>query len=136
MKQSSKNSGSDLDTLFTGRKSKWLPLYRRLLARSTGINGIEFHPSKSFIAIGHPHDSRPTMGLVRVTLRGLEISLGLVQTILPNPRLRATPEQARGTPRWITHRTLLMKASEIDDEFLAWVKIARHQARISRPRST
>lgn len=120
-----------LAALFEGKKSKWLPLYRRLLARFTNVPGIEFFPFKGMIAIGHKDDLRPTMGAIRVTIRGLDIGLGLSKSQMPSERLRVSHR----SPKWITHHVVVAGANEIDEEFLSWVKAARHQARIARPRS-
>ncbi|MCM2276858.1 MAG: DUF5655 domain-containing protein [Oligoflexia bacterium] len=117
--------------LFDGKKSKWIPLYRRLLARFSAIPGIEFFPLKSGIGIGHPHDARATMGVIRITQKGLEFGLGLARAQANSERLRPS----KRSPRWITHRVVISSASDIDDEFLSWLKAARLQARLARPRA-
>lgn len=121
-----------LTALFDGKKSKWLPLYRRLLARVEKVPGVEFFPFKKGIAIGHRDDFRPTMGVIRISAKGLDVGLGLVKGFTKTERLR--PSQR--SPKWITHRVVIAKASDIDEEFLSWIKAARHRARIARPRST
>lgn len=136
-----------LSDVFNGKKSKWLPLYHRLLARLSNVAGIEFFPFNKQIGIGHRNDSRPTLGEIRITAQGLEVGLGLSSKTQktgsprtengesnshPDPRIKPSTR----APRWITHRVLIAKASEIDEEFIGWVKAARRQARIARPRST
>lgn len=125
------NDKETLAALFKGRKSKWLPLYRRLLARFTTFPGVEFFPLKSQIGIGHPRDRRATMGQIRITDKGIEVGLGLARSFGRTERLKSSLR----SPKWITHRVLLTQASDIDEEFLAWIKAARLQARTSRPRS-
>ncbi|MCM2321745.1 MAG: DUF5655 domain-containing protein [Oligoflexia bacterium] len=121
-----------LAALFSGRKAKWLTLYRRLLARSSAVPGVDFFPVKGAIAIGYPDGARATMGAIRITQKGLEIRLGLAKAFAKSERLRPVT----GSPKWITHRVLIASASELDEEFLGWLKAARLQARTSRPRST
>lgn len=121
-----------LTDLFDGNKSQWLPLYRRLLARFSKVQGVAFFPYRDVIAIGRKDDSRPTFGAIRVSALGLDVGLGLTKTFPKTERLRATTR----SPKWITHHVILSKASDIDEEFFTWIKAARHQARTARPRST
>lgn len=120
-----------LNVLFDGKKAKWLPLYRRMLARFNSINGIDFFPKKGFIAIGHLDDERATLGLIKITSKGLEIGLGLAKAFGTTERLRVSQR----SPKWITHRVTVASASEMDDEFLSWFKAARLRARTLRARS-
>jgi hypothetical protein len=129
---SSQTKKTNLAVLFNGRKAKWLPLYRRLLARLNGVPGLEFFPTKNGIGIGHPNETKITMGIIRITQKGLEVGLGLAKTFTQSDRLR--PSQR--SPKWITHRVVIAKAGDLDEELLGWVKAARLQARTSRPRST
>ena len=120
-----------LDALFQGRKAKWLPLYRRFLARFSKLVGVEIFPANQWLGIGHSGDGRATIGHIRITQKGLDVRLGLTRSTPATDRLR--PSDA--SPRWITHRVLVREASEIDEEFLSWIRAAKILARTARPRS-
>lgn len=129
---STTNANQPITSLFEGKKSKWLPLYRRLLARLSGIPGIGFFPIKNRIAIGYPDHYKATMGMIRVTPSGLDVALGLSKGFSKSERLRPCSR----SPKWLTHHVTVAQASDIDEEFLSWMRAAKLQARTSRPKST
>jgi hypothetical protein len=144
-KKKSKTDCCCLADLFNGKKAKWLPLYHRLLARLSNVSGIEFFLFKNVIAIGQKNDKKPSVGEVKITASGLEVSLALSSGVTKSksknelPALKASKRlhsSKSRSSRGITHRVLIAKASEIDEEFMSWLKAARHQARIAKPRST
>ncbi len=76
------------------------------------------------------------VGVICVTEDGLEIGLrlgkGMTAAMARNERLIPS----RKAPLWVTHRVLIVSAGQIDEEFLSWLKVARHQAGNARLRST
>ena len=126
-------------TLFKGSKAKWLPLYHRVLARLSSVSGMEFLNGArevSILSTAATSKTKGRMGLIRVTESGLEVGLrlgkGVTAAMARNERLIPS----RKIPLWVTHRVLITSASQIDEEFLSWLKVARHQAGSTRPRST
>lgn len=126
-----KRGNGSLVEHFDGKKAKWLPLFHRLVARLSAMPGVEFCSSRGGISIEQTREGKPNMGVVRITLRGLEIGLGLEKA----PRSeRLRPSQR--SPKWVTHRVVIAKASDIDEEFISWVNAARIKARTAKVRST
>jgi len=126
-----RTSRSSLRSLFSGKKAKWLPLFQRLVARFSYIPGVELAVYRKSIALGCNGDAKPTIGMIQITARGLQVGLGLHKAALKSPRLKLAKR-----PKSVTHKVLISKASEIDDELLSWIKAARHQARTAKRRST
>lgn len=114
-----------LNRLFSGKKAKWLPLYRRLAARLSQKCDVDFDLLKTSVSMG-------SAGKLKITIDGLEIGLALPKGGIRSPRLLPCESRSKTTRKKITHRVLVAKASEIDEELLSWVKAAFHQTRPSR----
>lgn len=135
-------SGDHFNTskLFAGKKQKWLPLYRRLIARLNSIPGIEIILRESAFLISGTKSaarnpkkiSRVKLGMIRIMSNGLE--MGLFLGDVPVKSSRFTPVSRSRLK--VSHRSLISSPSEIDEEFISWVKIALFQARIATRRST
>ena len=116
----------NLSRHFPGKKEKWLPLYRRVIARLTSrIAGLEILPEKSYLSVSG-------FGVIWVGLEGLELGLSLSRAHFKSPRLK----ESRRSPRRITHRVLISAVADVDDELLTWIRMARLQVRIAKSRST
>ena len=112
-----------LDSLFSGRKAKWLSLYRRLHSRVSQIAGLELVPlSKSSQSVGlmRDGDKRPTIGRIRVTMKGLELGLAA----------------GKDKPGKISHKILIDAPSQIDEEVVSRIKAAILKARTAKRRPT
>lgn len=111
-----------LETVFPGRKARWLSLYRRLHTRLSQLPGLELLPRLTArggsIAI---QDSSRIAGRIRVTLKGLELEL--------------TVGRASGT-RARRMRVLLENVSQIDDDLLTWIRAGLRSGRTSKRLST
>ncbi len=128
MPKSSTKAELDFLKLFAGKKSHWIPLCRRFLARLTRVPGVEASIQKTFIQLSVPSKPSSLLGKVRVTSKGLEVGLTLAKFKVKSERLKAAPKSAKP----ITHRVLLTDASEIDEEFIAWVRGTHLQAHTSK----
>ena len=119
--------------LFSGKREKWLPLFQRLNARFSKIPGLELTPAKTTIKICRSDDSKVTIGHIRVAAAGLLVGL-VLESAAPfkSKRLQALKRASKDA----THVILVTEASEIDPEFLTWVKAANSKARNAKPRST
>lgn len=134
VRSSKANSDKDyLTRIFSGKKAKWLPLYRRLIARLAKIPGIEIVPNTSTMSIAQPGDELPTVGLIKVSVQGIEVGLALSKAAVKSPRLR---DSAKSSPRSITHRVLICEAAEIDEELCGWVRAAHLRARIAKKKAS
>jgi hypothetical protein len=116
-----------LDTIFSGKKAKWLPLYHRLAARVTRISGIEVRLTRTTIELGMSDVPRSKLAQIRVVPAGLSLRLALSKAQLKSPRLKTMT--TRTVPR-MSHQVLLASTSDLDEEFLSWIKAARTQARM------
>jgi hypothetical protein len=120
----------EIDRLFNGKKAKWLPLYRRLIARLTRVPGLDITPGADAIALRQAARAKP-VGAIRVAGDGLEIGLALAKAAIKTPRLRPSTR----SPKYITHRVLITDVREIDDELFTWILAANQRARSARGRS-
>jgi hypothetical protein len=127
-----KRKETSVESLFTAKRARWLPLCRRLLARIAGIPGLEARAGTSSIDLRIAGSHRP-IARIRVGRAGLEIGLALQRGTVASPRLR--PPTAT-SPRYLTHRVIIAGPGEIDAELLTWIGAARAKARTSRRRST
>lgn len=126
------NASRTTSSLFVGKNAKWLPLFRRLVARFSRIPGIELAPVRKSIAVSQSGDLGATFGMIQITAKGFQVSLALSKAALKSPRLKPRARKLRQ----LTHQVLISEASEIDDELLSWVKLAKHQVRTAKRRST
>jgi hypothetical protein len=92
-----------MESLFAGKKAKWLPLYKRLMARSKELASAEPHVGRSFLQLGQ-------IAKLRVTPQGIELSL----------RIRSSPRSAKVTIR----KVVLTETDQIDEDLLTWIKTA------------
>ncbi|MGZ3708347.1 MAG: DUF5655 domain-containing protein [Bdellovibrionota bacterium] len=120
------------EKLFGGRKEKWLPLYRRLVARLDRQSGVEIRYLRKSLQILATKSDLPALGMIAVTARGLEVGFTLPTSLLRSTRLLPS----RKSPKRITHRVLISEARQIDDELMAWMKMALLTARNAKARST
>ncbi len=120
-----------LAALFRGKKEKWLPLFRRLLARLAQMPTVEAVPKRGSIAL-YCTGRRSQFGSVKVNADGLVLGLGLAKAAIKPGRLQRS---SRG-PKSITHCVALTGPDDIDAELIVWLKAAAAGARTSRRRST
>lgn len=120
------------EKLFTGKKAKWLPLYRRLLARLSRVPGLDIRVTAETIALRRAHGRRTPFASIRVSGDGIEIGLALAKAAIKSARLRPSAR----SPKYLTHRLLLSDAREIDDELFTWIQAANQRARSARGRSS
>jgi len=124
------------ETLFSGKKAKWLPLFRRLLARVSAIPGVETEAGKSSITLslsGGVSSQRVVIAMIKVAATGLEVRLSLSKAQVRSPRLKRVTSRTRPI---MSHVVLLSEASDLDEEFLTWLKAAKIGARTSKERSS
>lgn len=120
-----------LASLFKGKKEKWLPLFRRLLARLAQLPAIEAVPQRGSISLYGAGKSSP-IGNVKVGPDGLILGLALAKAAIKAGRL----ERSSRGPKRITHVVHLTGPDDIDAELIVWLKAALAGARTSRRRST
>lgn len=116
-----------LNTLFSGKKAKWLAIYRRLVARLENQRGIELTPSPKSISVS----GTIQIGKIRVTAKGLELAIALGKAAPRSERLKTLSKPTKAA----THKVLIAQASDIDEELLSWIKAAQVRARISKRQS-
>jgi len=118
--------GAELKTIFSGKKEKWLPLFRRMLARFVRIGGVDLNPAKTALALSPAGAKRPVIGMIRVTSKGLRVALALRGAdTMRSARLKPT----RTKSRRFSHEVLIAEPADIDEELLAWIKAAKRRAR-------
>lgn len=117
--------------LFLGRKTQWLPLYQRFLARVHSLDGIEIVSHLHSISLCKQGHDRLVFGKVRVLQKGIEIGLDLGRLKVPTSRLVIYSGKSKG----ITHLLTLKKVSEIDEEIISLIKFASQQGYTSKARS-
>jgi len=118
-----------LARLFDGKKSKWVPLFRRLAARLNTLRGLVLTPQGTAIRLTQSSSVSPQFGRLRVTTHGLELDFAFQKGSIRSSRLKPTP---KSTPKPLTHRTILTHHDEIDEELMAWLKSAMAQSRVLR----
>jgi hypothetical protein len=118
---------------FAGTKAKWQPLFHRLIARVSGITGIEVIQRKGSIALALTSSGSRDLAEIRVKTTGLECRLALSKSQLRSPRLKTISKRGRSA---MTHFATLKEPSDIDEEFLSWLKAARIEARTSTKKSS
>ncbi len=121
----------DVSKFFNGKRMRWLPLYRRLIARLATIPALDIAARADALAIRHDGESQQTIGQIRVGTEGIEIGLRLSRAALKSRRLK--PSNRR--PLYITHRVTISSPGEIDDELVTWIKAANQRARNAKRRS-
>lgn len=121
-------SKADVSALFTGKKVKWLPTFKRVTARLSAVPGVQLIPSKTAFNIALSSDETAVLAQIKVTARGLSVSLCLAKSGLRSPRLKSKKRVLHG----LTHEILISDASEIDGEFFSWLKLAKHRVRSTK----
>ncbi len=105
-----------METMFAGPKTAMRPIYDRVAAIVSGLEGAEFAPKKGYVSfrrnkqfgLGQPSTKdRFDLGL---TLKGVE----------PSGRLEA----AGSWNAMVTHRVRIGSTDEVDAEVEAWIKQA------------
>jgi hypothetical protein len=119
--------------LFSGSKAKWLPLFRRLLARVSGIPGVEVVPGKTSIVLSLVGQSSSEFALIKVAASGLELRLAIPKAQLRSARLKRL---ARATRPAMSHVVTVAETTDLDEELLSWLKAARNGARTSKDKSS
>lgn len=108
------------------KTAKWLPLYRRLMARLIRVPGLELVGARGGVLEIHRIGTK-RIAAVYLKAKGLEIGFALPKAVLKSPRLHPSKK----SPKWVTHRVLIQEASEIDEELLTWIKAASSAALVS-----
>ena len=103
------------ETLFSGAKAKWLPLFRRLLARVSGIPGIDVVLGKTSITLSLAGVAASELAVIRVVAAGLEFRLALSKSHPRTARLKRITARTRPP---MTHLVMLAEASHLDEELL------------------
>lgn len=111
-----------IDSLFPGRKARWLPLYHRLAARLVRSLGLEARIRAAAIEFDQ-------CVRIRVLPSGLELGLSLPSAIVMSKRLRTSSK----SPKRITHSLVITGAADIDEELFLWIKASSAKTR-KRPK--
>lgn len=131
--QRSRSAVSVEGTLFSGRKAKWLPLFRRLLARVSGIPGVEVTLGKTSIVFSLAGQASSEIALIKVAATGLELRLAISKAQVRSPRLKRL---TRATRPLMSHVVMLTETTDLDEELLSWLKAARTGIRTSKEKSS
>jgi hypothetical protein len=127
------SAGDSLESIFSGKKLKWLPLYRRLLARVSRIHGVEAVPSQGAVILCLNGTKSNEMVRIKVTLTGLQCGLALAKAQLKSPRLKSVSSKTRPSQSDMTHQVTISEASDLDEELMTWIKAAaKLRARTSK----
>jgi Domain of unknown function (DUF5655)/Domain of unknown function (DUF4287) len=102
---------------FAGKKSSWRPAYDELLAAVTGFGpDVDVDPGRSYLSLRR---SAKKFAIVQVTSGRLDLGLKL-----KNPPETERLELSGNWNAMVTHRLRINRLQEIDEQVIAWLRLA------------
>jgi len=110
-----------VDVLFPAKKAHWRPVYDKLAAHATKLDGVQVLPKKTLVGFG---TNRQFLMVQPSTPERFDVGLNL-PGVAPTARL----EEAGAWNTLMTHRVQITDPKQVDKQLLTWITQAHAASR-------